>query len=1144
MVRWVDAMRRTSIRRPWHVLGGWLLLISVLGVVGLQVQDTLSSSVMEEVPGSQSYAAERMDTRHFGENVTVPILLTGPEQALDRQGPDLVRTLRASGDIRTLSPWDTSSGSTRLAPRPGAAMVSASVEVRPGADPQTVLPGLERTVNETIAPPVEAHISGVPAIAQALQSTSVDAAHDAERWAVPALVIVLLLVFRSVIAAAIPLVVGVATVGAGYGVLVLLSGLFEINIFASNLVAMMGLALGVDYSLLIVSRFREELEHGAMPGAAAASAAARTAGRTVAVAGIALVSAMAVALVITPSKLLLSSVLGVMVAAVLAAGSALVVLPSLLTVLGPNVDRWAWNRRRQRPAAAVLARRALRRPAYAVLGALALLMALLSPALGLTTGPMDARELPEGNPAREDFALLTKTMGEGWAGPFEVMVVADDGRLTTEQRLEALDRWQHRISRWPAVDTVVGPGAVADTADRLRTAESRLDRAQNQLQDSDEGLARLDKGLGRAAEGTQRLGAGLARAADALERMRRGVAASADLGTALGRGVTGAQRLADGLDQAVRGARRLSDGAEQAEDGARHLGNGLADLAAGAQRVSRGGQQAQDGARTLADRLRRGARQIERLKEPAVTAEREVTQAQRALRDMTVGKGDPQYARALESVIRAKVALSGETPGGVQVDPRYPGLAESLDRAATGVRRAAVGADRLADGLVRLESGLDRLSAGAQRLESGTERLADGAGRLAAGNARLATRLAQAQDGAQRLADGLTRMQAGVAGAQGRIDRLGAALDEVGSGIDRAADKSGQLSRGLRRGEQATSQFSGGRLARGAEAIEAFRDRSPHFFDSGYYVLATLQGAPPQERDRANFALDVEAGGDAGRILVIPKGSPEEPQTDALAERLQATADDLARAADVRAAVGGQAGLVHDFSESAYDSFVWLLAGLSLVSYLVLVPVFRALLLPAISVLLNVVTVGAALGLLELLFSGADPPLGGPGHINVLALNAIVTVIFALSIDYQVFLVSRMREGYLLTGDGLEAIRHGIDHTARIITGAAVIMAAVFIAFAFSDVTTTQVFGVGLAAATILDATLVRLVLLPGLMRLCGRWTWWMPRRLDSLLPVLDVEGAATTHPPAPPLAHETAHDTAHDTAHAEPASAMPASRG
>jgi RND superfamily putative drug exporter len=186
---------------------------------------------------------------------------------------------------------------------------------------------------------------------------------------------------------------------------------------------------------------------------------------------------------------------------------------------------------------------------------------------------------------------------------------------------------------------------------------------------------------------------------------------------------------------------------------------------------------------------------------------------------------------------------------------------------------------------------------------------------------------------------------------------------------------------------------------------------------------------------------------------------------------------------------------------------VWLLIGLSLISYLVLVPVFRALLLPAISVLLNVVTVGAALGLLQLLFGGSDPPMGGPGHINVLAMNAIVTVIFALSIDYQVFLVSRMREGYVLTGDGLEAIRHGIDHTARIITGAAVIMAAVFIAFAFTDVSTTQVFGVGLAAATILDATVVRLVLLPGLMRLCGRWTWWMPGWLDRLLPRIDLEG-------------------------------------
>jgi putative drug exporter of the RND superfamily len=1108
MVRWVDAMRRTSVGRPRRVLLVWALLIGGLAVVGLQVQDRLSSSVMEEVPGTQSYAANQMDSRHFGNNVTVPILLTGPEQALDTQGPRLVRRLRASGEIRTLSPWDTSSGAQRLAPKPGVAMISASVDVPAGADPQQVLPGLRDTVGHTVSAPVRAHISGVPAIAQALQTASIEAAHSAERWAVPALVVVLLLVFRSLIAAAIPLVVGVATVGAGYGVLVLLSGLFEINIFASNLVAMMGLALGVDYSLLIVSRFREELQHGAVPGAAAASASARTAGRTVAVAGIALVSAMAVALVITPSKLLLSSVLGVMVAAVLAAGSALVVLPALLSLLGANVDRWAWGQRHQRPAAAVMARRALRRPAYAVVGALAVLLALLSPAFGLTTGPMDARELPEGNPARADFGLLQNAMGEGWGGPFEVMVVADDGRLTSQHRLEALERWQQRIGGWPGVDTVVGPGAVADTASRLRQAEGRIDRAERELENSGAGIERLNRGLGRAAEGTRRLGAGLARAADALQRMHRGVSGFSDLGDVLGRGVSGAVRLADGLDRAVQGAHRLSQGAEQARRGARRLGDGMGDVASGARRIRRGGQHAVDGARTLADRLRSGARRLERLEEPAVTALREVTDAQRALEQMTVGKGDPQYAEALKSVLRARAALSGEDPvTGTQIDPRYPGLPEALDRAASGVRRAAAGADRLADGIDRLRSGLASLSSGAQRLESGTERLAAGVGRLAAGNDRLADKLAQARAGAQRLADGLTRMQAGTAGATAKIDRLGDALGKVGSGIAEAATRSGQLSAGLREGRRATSQFSGGQLTHGAEAIETFRDRSPHFFDSGYYVLATLQGAPLEQRDRANFALDLETGGDAGRILVVPEGSPEDPRTDALAERLQANMDDLAHDADVRAAVGGQAGLVHDFEESSWDSFVWLLVGLSLVSYLVLVPVFRALLLPALSVLLNVATVGAALGLLELLFSGDDPPLGGPGHINVLAMNAIVTVIFALSIDYQVFLVSRMREGYVLTGDGLEAIRHGVDRTARIITGAAVIMAAVFIAFAFTDVTTTQVFGVGLAAATILDATVVRLVLLPGLMRLCGRWTWWMPAWLDRLLPELDLEG-------------------------------------
>jgi RND superfamily putative drug exporter len=168
--------------------------------------------------------------------------------------------------------------------------------------------------------------------------------------------------------------------------------------------------------------------------------------------------------------------------------------------------------------------------------------------------------------------------------------------------------------------------------------------------------------------------------------------------------------------------------------------------------------------------------------------------------------------------------------------------------------------------------------------------------------------------------------------------------------------------------------------------------------------------------------------------------------------------------------------------------------------------ILRAIPLALLAVLLNLLTVAASFGVLSAMFVGDDPPLGGPGAIDVVAVSGIFAITFALSIDYQVFLVSRMREEYARSQDPDEAIRFGLEGTSKIITGAALIMLGVFTAFALSDFITIRQFGVGLATAVLLDATVVRLVLLPALMKLLGKRAWWLPGWLDRLLPHVDVE--------------------------------------
>ena len=171
-----------------------------------------------------------------------------------------------------------------------------------------------------------------------------------------------------------------------------------------------------------------------------------------------------------------------------------------------------------------------------------------------------------------------------------------------------------------------------------------------------------------------------------------------------------------------------------------------------------------------------------------------------------------------------------------------------------------------------------------------------------------------------------------------------------------------------------------------------------------------------------------------------------------------------------------------------------------------LVVVLRALLLAAIAVGLNLLTVGVAFGVLTLLFHVPDGLAAGRPQLRRRGRRLHdLRVVFGLSIDYAVFLLSRMRERYEAGDDNATAVRYGLEKTARVITGAAVIMLAVFVVFAGAPIATVSQLGIGLTVAVVLDATVVRIVLLPALMLLLGDRVWWLPRPLERVLPRLNV---------------------------------------
>jgi len=275
--------------------------------------------------------------------------------------------------------------------------------------------------------------------------------------------------------------------------------------------------------------------------------------------------------------------------------------------------------------------------------------------------------------------------------------------------------------------------------------------------------------------------------------------------------------------------------------------------------------------------------------------------------------------------------------------------------------------------------------------------------------------------------------------------------------------------------------------------------RSPGLFRSGYFVLAALDGSRPVRRDQLGFLLNLDRGGLAARMLIVPRDDPMSTAGEATRDRLSEDADDLAQRTGTEVVVGGVGPAEIDTNEWLREQSLILRLVLSLVTFLVLVPVVRSLTLPLLAALLNLITVSACFGLLSLLFDSSL--LGGPGFVDVSVIPGTMIVMFGLAIDYEVFVFARMREEYVRTGSPSEAITAGLDRTAPVVTGAALIMIGVFLAFSVSPFMTIRNFGVAQAVGVFIDAFIVRLIVVPAAMGRLGQWSWWMPAWLDRLLP-------------------------------------------
>ncbi len=300
-------------------------------------------------------------------------------------------------------------------------------------------------------------------------------------------------------------------------------------------------------------------------------------------------------------------------------------------------------------------------------------------------------------------------------------------------------------------------------------------------------------------------------------------------------------------------------------------------------------------------------------------------------------------------------------------------------------------------------------------------------------------------------------------------------------------------------------------------------------FNGPLQVVAETPGGPPDLQTVAGLGKTIGSdpgvafasqpvpspNGKVAILNVVPKTSPQDERTSTLIERLRTdTVPAAVKGTDVRVEVGGLTAIFDDFADVLTGKLPLFIAVIVLLGCLLLMLAFRSVVVPLVAAAMNLLAAGAAFGIVTAVFQlgfGADLLGVGEGPVEAFLPVMLLAILFGLSMDYQVFLVSRMHEEWVNTHDNHRAVRIGQAETGRVITAAATIMILVFGSFVLGGQRVIAEFGIGLAGAVLLDAFILRTILVPAAMHLIGDANWWLPAWLDKAMPHVSVEGAPRT---------------------------------
>lgn len=1033
-------------RFRWPVVVFWMILLGIAGGLLAPQASTVTKGGGLIVPGTDSFRAAEILEDELGASATdsVVVVFRSDTATVDHalfRNDVVLATERLAADERVLSVLTYYNTFDERFTVPDRDTTFAIVRMEGEEDEiSDSVPELRGYLDDLT---IEHYITGLPALNHDSFIVSEEDLQRSELFTIPIVIVLLLLVFRTVISAAIPLLLGAASVALAMAALYGIGSMIDTSIFALNVASMIGLGLGIDFSLIIVGRFREERRRGLDTNTAVAVTMA-TAGRSITYSAITVVLSMLVLSVVLQDLMIVRSIsLGVMLVAFTGLLSGMTLLPAVLSILGHRIEWLRVIPRFGRRDTSVqtgwwyrLSHAIMRRPWSYFVVVTILLLLVASPVRELEMAGASATSIPNDVESVIGSLLLEEKFQDNRLTPIQVVVQApEEGQAWTPEFLTTLDELSATIAADPRTVTV-------DSLATYMQFVPRDGRYQNLTPDQ------LDPApqIGAPSELPQVPGATFEPIF--LVALEENPLTPPDAPTYIGVGEFTLEPGARSLITATPSANVLA------------LAEGSLQFAlqqpAGVIRVANTGnpEAIEPIAPGVVSTLNPGDQLI---LQPGTAGEIAAAAATR-------------FFALTMFVIRPGTELQ---TGWIEGQPPHD--------AFTGLERRIIGggvANRIASGPITISFERVVAEPGAyfqRHLHPGPEMMIVESGTLAVHAAPEIT----------------------MTGADGSI-------------------REGPL-------DTAVELEAGGIAFIQGMAIHRARNQSDS--TAVFYAARVLDATQPpfvavSVQENVSQLVNLQSGNDTAVINIVAEAGVYTNEHQSLVHDLrEEIIPGIPSTETYEFYVGGNAANYVDFESSLYGRFPIVVLIVGLINFIILMMFFQSVVLPIKAILLNLLGILATIGVLVTIFQwGWFTSLlrfEAQGLISVVVPAVLYVILFALSTDYEVFMLSRVKEVYSEIRDNEEAVALGLQQTAGVITAAGLILVGTFGSFATAQVLTIKEIGLGLAIAVLIDATIIRIILVPATMRLMGDWNWWMPEWLKRVVPEI-TEGPAFEPVPAP----------------------------